>query len=328
MSAIVRAWYQRYSWSVLLWPLSLVYRVIVSMRRWAFQSGLLNCHKLPVPVIVVGNITVGGTGKTPLVIFLLQWLKGQGYKPGVISRGYKGQASSWPQRVEASSDPTLVGDEPVLIAQQSHCPVVVGPNRVEAGQLLLADFDCDIIIADDGLQHYRLARDIEIAVIDGERQLGNRLCLPAGPLRESVARLQSVDLVISNGAASRYASYCMQAQLNPPVNLVDRDVACDWSALRRSPVHAVCAIGHPERFFQQLRALGLRIIPHAFPDHHIYTADDFSALSGPVIMTEKDAIKCRSFVQTDFWSVGLSLAVDHNFLTRLRAQISQIKECH
>ncbi len=199
-------WLDRYGYSlnlvsVLLWPLSLLFGTVVRLRRWLYQQGFGRNETFTVPLIVVGNITVGGTGKTPLVARLVELLREAGYQPGVISRGYGGQSAQWPRHVAADSDPLQVGDEPLLLAQRCRCPVVVGPDRIAAARALLATYPCNVIISDDGLQHYPLRRDIEIAVVDGFRRLGNAACLPAGPLREPPSRLRDVDFVVGNGAA-------------------------------------------------------------------------------------------------------------------------------
>ncbi|MBS1247916.1 MAG: tetraacyldisaccharide 4-kinase, partial [Proteobacteria bacterium] len=187
--------------AVLLWPLSLLFGLAVRVRRLLYQNGLLPSEAIPVPLIVVGNISVGGTGKTPLVARLVELLRDAGYQPGVISRGYGGQSAQWPQQVRADSNPRLVGDEPVLLARRCRCPIMVGPDRVAAARTLLDTHGCNVILSDDGLQHYRLQRDLEIAVVDGFRRLGNSACLPAGPLREPPSRLREVDFVVGNGAA-------------------------------------------------------------------------------------------------------------------------------
>ncbi|MCC9002187.1 MAG: tetraacyldisaccharide 4'-kinase, partial [Candidatus Competibacter sp.] len=215
-------WLDRYGYSlnlvaVLLWPLSLLFGLVARIRRFLYRNNVLKSVGLSVPVIVVGNISVGGTGKTPLVAQLVELLRDAGYKPGVVGRGYGGQSTQWPRSVMADSDPVQVGDEPVLLARRCRCPVVVGPDRVVAAQLLYETYDCNVIISDDGLQHYRLRRDIEIAVVDGFRRFGNAACLPAGPLREPPSRLREVDFVVSNGAArgqEYLMSLCGEIALN------------------------------------------------------------------------------------------------------------------
>ena len=206
--------------AILLWPLSLLFGLVARVRRWCYQHGLRHSTAVAAPLIVVGNITVGGTGKTPLVAHLVDLLREAGYQPGVISRGYGGQSKQWPLRVMADSDPRQVGDEPVLLARRCHCPVVVGPDRVAAAQTLLETYRCNVILSDDGLQHYRLRRDLEIAVVDGFRRLGNGACLPAGPLREPPSRLREVDFVVGNGVA-RGGEYLMSLRGDTVIHLAD-----------------------------------------------------------------------------------------------------------
>jgi tetraacyldisaccharide 4'-kinase len=273
----------------------------------AYQHGILKTATLPVPVVVVGNITVGGTGKTPLVIWLVEYLRRAGFRPGVISRGYGGQASDWPQWVSPDSDPQQVGDEPVMIAQRARCPVVVGPDRPEDGQTLLENADCNIVLCDDGLQHYRLQRDLEIVVVDAVRGFGNGYCLPAGPLREPVSRLDSVPVVVySNSPSPDTCGYTLE----PTVfrSLADGNATREPSDWHRQTIHAVAGIGNPERFFQLLEAMGLSIVRHAFPDHHRFTAADLDFGSDAVIvMTEKDAVKCRESAAGDLWYLAMDV---------------------
>jgi tetraacyldisaccharide 4'-kinase len=311
-------WYGSHPLSFALLPLSALFRVVVSVRRFAYYSGVLRTHKLPVPVIVVGNITVGGTGKTPLVIWLVEALRAAGHRPGVVSRGYGGDAAVWPQPVTADSDPAKVGDEPVLIARRAACPVVVAPQRVAAARRLIADYACDVVVCDDGLQHYALRRDAEIVVIDGERRLGNGRCLPAGPLRETAARLRSVDLTVVNGAAlpgecrMQLSGSVARSLAGPPR---ERDLG-EW---RGSTVHGVAGIGNPGRFFGHLRGQGLKVVEHPFPDHHRFQAEDLSFGDDlPVIMTEKDAVKCRDFAGPLHWYVPVSARIDDGCQQRLQ----------
>ena len=317
-------WYGSHPLSIILLPLGGLFRVLVAVRRYAYKTGVLRSHKLPVPVIVVGNITVGGTGKTPLVIWLVDVLRKAGHRPGVVSRGYGGNASTWPQLVDADSDPGAVGDEPVLIARRTECPVAVAPRRVEAARRLIADFACDVIVCDDGLQHYALDRDVEIAVIDGERRLGNGRCLPAGPLRETAARLRSVDVTVINGAASsgecgmRLAGTLAQSLGDPRL---EHELA-EW---RGSTVHGVAGIGNPGRFFAYLREQGLTVVEHAFPDHHGFEAEDLRFGDDlPVIMTEKDAVKCRAFAGPLHWYVPVNALIDGDCQRRLRRLLTDI----
>lgn len=296
-------WYRAEAAPALLRPLASLYGSIAGR---VARRGKAGAVQLPVPVIVVGNITVGGTGKTPFVLWLVEQLRARGWNPGVISRGYGGSAPSYPLRVSATTDPSWAGDEPALIARRLDVPVAVAPDRVAAARLLLDAGEADILVTDDGLQHYRLARDIEICVVDGSRGLGNGSLLPAGPLREPPQRLQQVDLVVVNGGGWRAPglnAVDMQLRTVEAVSL-DSGERRPLSAFAGGRVHAVAGIGNPQRFFASLRAAGLDPIPHPFPDHHDYTAMDL-AFDGaePVLMTEKDAVKCGELVQPRLWYV-------------------------
>ncbi|MFA7094943.1 MAG: tetraacyldisaccharide 4'-kinase [Gammaproteobacteria bacterium] len=309
-------WYGRSPLSLALAPLGWLYCLVAVLRRKAYRLGLRPVCRLSVPVIVVGNITVGGTGKTPLVAWLVRFLKQAGYTPGIISRGYRGNATVWPQAVDAGSDPALVGDEAVLLAQHSECPVMVGPDRAAAARALLERYPCDVIISDDGLQHYRLGRDIEIAVIDGARRLGNGRCLPAGPLREPRGRLRSVDFIVVNGGDAEGGQYAMRLVEQDARNLADAGTVQPVAAF--SEVHAVAGIGNPARFFSRLRALGLQITEHPFPDHHAYQPQDLDfGDARPLLMTEKDAVKCHRFAQAHYWYVPVEARLDERFGERL-----------
>ena len=228
----------------MLTPLSLVFRVVVWLRRFAYRAGLLRSYKVSLPVIITGNITAGGTGKTPLVIWLADYLRGKGYRPGIISRGYGGKASSWPQQVRSDSDPAMVGDEAVLLAGATRCPMAVGPDRVAAARALIEHSDCDVILSDDGLQHYALQRDIEIVVIDGVRRFGTGFSIPAGPMREPARRLQEVDLVVINGLGSGQ-EHQMRMNLGDAHNLLDKDIRRRLSSFQGKAVHAIAGIGNP-----------------------------------------------------------------------------------
>ena len=310
---LVKSWYERNALSVLLRPLSWVYCALVFARRTAYRIGIFRSIKLPVPVIVVGNITVGGTGKTPLVIALAELLKKTGYRPGIISRGYRGKARSWPQQVRPDSDPVIVGDEPVLITRRTQCPMAVGPDRVAAAQALIQYHDCDIILSDDGLQHYRLQRNVEIAVIDGQRRFGNGFCLPAGPLRETTKRLQQVDFKFTSGTAAE-DEMATKYELMDLVSIDNQDKTCELSDLKGKQVHAIAGIGNPQRFYDLLRANGLGVIEHTFPDHHDYIRKDISFNDNlPVIMTEKDAVKCFRYAEENTWYLPVSVKLPNNF---------------
>ncbi len=304
-------WYTRTPLAWPLLPLSALYCAVVAARRWAYRIGVKKTHRLGTPVIVVGNLTVGGTGKTPLVIWLSQFLREQGYRPGLVARGYGGKTTHWPQTVTVDSDPSLVGDEPVLLVRATGCPMVVAPDRVAAARALLAEHDCNIIISDDGLQHYALGRDIEIAVVDGERRLGNGHCLPAGPLREPVRRLREVDLIVANGAA-RGDEFAMRIRAVEAVNMHTGERR-QLHEFRSQRVRAIAGVGHPERFFAALRAAGLQFTAQAFPDHHAYRPNDLAGTDDVLLMTEKDAVKCRRFARDSFWAVTTHTECDSEF---------------
>lgn len=323
-SALTSHWYRNGWLSWLLRPLSWAYCLVVTLRRVLYRAGLLRSYRLSVPVIVIGNLTVGGTGKTPLVIWLCERLRAAGFRPGVVARGYGGRAARWPQMVTADSDPLTVGDEPVLIAQRSGCPMAVGPDRVAAARAVLARHDCDVIVSDDGLQHYRLARDVEIAVLDGERRYGNGLCLPAGPLREPRARGRQVDLQIVQGEA-RDGELGMTLETVGVYNLVDGRRGALRDFRRGAPVHAVAGIGHPARFFRMLGDAGLQCEQHPFPDHHAFRPEDLRFPGrGPVIMTEKDGVKCRGFADPRLWAVAVEARIDPRAAETVIARLAAV----
>ncbi len=310
-------WYKDPFIGTWLMPLGFLFSDAVRFRKFLYRIGVLKKHKLPVPVIVVGNITVGGTGKTPLIIWLARLLKEAGYKPGIISRGYGGQAESWPQWVDSQSNATRVGDEAMLIARQTACPMAVGPLRVDAARLLLDLSDCDVILSDDGLQHYALARDIEIAVIDGERRFGNGYCLPAGPLREPINRLESVDFRIVNGEPAEDNEFAMQLAGDQAVNLANGERQA-LQAFRGVQCHAVAGIGNPDRFFQLLAKAGLSCENHSFPDHYPFQCGDITFDDdAPVLMTEKDAVKCTAFAGQQHWAVPVTAVLAPGFSEQL-----------
>ncbi|MGD8812703.1 MAG: tetraacyldisaccharide 4'-kinase [Thioalkalispiraceae bacterium] len=314
---LVKTWHEKNGLALFLRPVSWLYCLIVILRRGAYRLRLLRSTRLPVPVIVVGNLTVGGTGKTPMVIYLAELMKAKGYHPGIVSRGYKGKARSWPQQVRPDGDPVMVGDEAILISRRSQCPMAVGPDRVAAAEALMQYHDCDIIISDDGLQHYALQRNIEIAVIDGTRRFGNGYCLPAGPLREPLSRLQSVDLKLTNGTPAE-EELAIRYQFDDLVSLQDDNMKQALKGLSGQTVHAVAGIGHPQRFFDLLREQGLKVIEHSFPDHYHYFESDLEFDDDyPVIMTEKDAVKCFRFATDNSWYLPISLTIDDKFGNQL-----------
>jgi tetraacyldisaccharide 4'-kinase len=311
------AWYKEMYISAWFMPLSMLYVDAIRLRRFLYRIGTLKKTKLPVPVIIVGNITVGGTGKTPLAIWMVDLLKQHGYKPGVISRGYAGAANNTPQAVTANSDPTQVGDEALVLAGRCACPVVVGADRVAAARQLLATNACDVIVSDDGLQHYALQRDIETVVIDGERRFGNGYCLPVGPLREPPERIKQVDLVVVNGGELLEGEFAMHCRGETLVNLHngERKALAEFSG---ADCHAVAAIGNPSRFFRQLAAAGINCERHAFPDHYAFVAGDLQFKDDkPVIMTEKDAVKCRAFANAKCWYLPVDAELPEAFAQQL-----------
>lgn len=318
--ALQAVWYGGQAPSLWLCILSSVFGFVSGLRRRLYAWGLLPRVRLPVPVIVIGNISVGGTGKTPLTIALVQALRERGFKPGVISRGYGGSARE-ATRVDAQSDPAVVGDEARLIFDASGVPVAVARKRADAGRLLLHGGDLDVLVADDGLQHYALQRDIEIAVIDGERRFGNGRLLPAGPLREPVTRLASVDFRVCNGGVAQAGEM--------PMTLAGDSVLSLTGALQRAlsefagqRVHAVAGIGNPSRFFAKLRDAGIDVVEHTFPDHHAFVASELAFGDElPVLMTEKDAVKCAAFAHSHWWSVPVRARLPSDFFDTVAARL-------
>ncbi len=314
---IHRVWYEGASFGWVLLPLSGVYWLVSGCRRMLYRGGLLPTRRTGAPVIIVGNITAGGTGKTPVVIWLVRELQRHGFRPGIVSRGYGGSQSKSPMRVDADSDPRVVGDEPVLLARRTSCPVIVDADRVRAAEMLVED-GVDVIVGDDGMQHYRLDRDYEICVIDGARGLGNRRLLPAGPLRESPSRLEQVDELLVNGPLRDAAEMSAAEQNALQFELVaEQSVRLNGSLTRplgdfaESTVHAVAGIGNPSRFFALLRGWGIQVIEHPLPDHAQLSAGALSFGDGfDVLMTEKDAVKLGTRVADKFWYVPVELEMD------------------
>ncbi len=322
---LLDVWYKDPFIGVFLMPLGFLFSDFVKFRKFLYRIGVFKKHSLPVPVIVVGNITVGGTGKTPLIIWLAELLKDHGFKPGIISRGYGGQAESWPQWVDANSTAEQVGDEALLIAKQTGCPMAVSPLRADAAKLLLEKSDCNVILSDDGLQHYALNRDIEIAVIDGERRFGNSYCLPAGPLREPIERLQGVDFVVGNGEKSEDNELSMQIIGNTAINLVTGQQK-PLQEFAATDCHALAGIGNPDRFFRLLESAGLNCKTHSFPDHYKFQSSDISFPgSGPVLMTEKDAVKCIAFAGSRHWYVPITAVPETGFAEQLLSLLKTVK---
>ena len=303
--------------SLLLYPVSLLFRAAVAARRAAYRAGLFGRVRLPAPVVVVGNLVAGGSGKTPLVLWLAAFLRERGRRPGIVSRGYGG-SDAGPAAVPADGDPRRYGDEPVMMAQRAGCPVWIGADRPATGQALLAAHpECDVIVSDDGLQHYRLARDVEIVVSPEEGH--NGWMLPAGPLREPPSRAAEADAIVIHGTRPPGGA---APQGLPPVfhmtlagatfrNLLNPAASAEADHFRHRKIHAVAGIGRPQRFFGQLQALGLDFTAHAFPDHHAYRASDLEfAGADAVLMTEKDAVKCRHHADERHWALRVDAQVD------------------
>jgi tetraacyldisaccharide 4'-kinase len=329
-SALVKRWYQGYWLFYFLWPLTLVYRLIITIRKLCFKLNIFSAYQSPVPVIVVGNITVGGSGKTPLIISLVEYLQSNGFKPAVVSRGYGGQSDYYPASVQNKSQAQQVGDEPLAIFLRTGIPVVVDPLRSRAVQYIIENYKyCNVIISDDGLQHYALARDIEIAVIDGARGLGSQQFLPMGPLRESPARLKDVDFVVINGEGFRYpnAHYMALRMMVCQEIISERKVSMAEVAQAIPFCHAVAGIGYPDRFFQQLRKHQFVIEEHAFPDHYAYTAKDFQNFENKaIVMTEKDAVKCFAFAKNNWWYIPVHAEFSTDFLEQLLYKLNGLLE--
>ncbi|MDP1538069.1 MAG: tetraacyldisaccharide 4'-kinase [Burkholderiales bacterium] len=323
-------WQTRGPLAVLLLPVAALFAAVAAMRRYAYRCRLLRSERAGVPVIIVGNITVGGTGKTPLTLWLAQFLATQGRHPGIISRGY-GAARSDPRAVPVNGTARDYGDEPCLLTRRAGCPVWVGADRAATARALRAAHpDIDVIISDDGLQHYLLARDFEIAVIDGARGLGNGWPLPAGPLREPASRLATVDAVVVNGnGESTYThpqAIAMHLAGHEFRNLLNPQQVVQAGHFHGQNVHAIAGIGNPARFFAQLHRLGLDCTAHAFPDHHAYSAQDLQfAGADHIVMTEKDAVKCSTFATERHWALVVNVTIDEQLGTMILARLAQAR---
>lgn len=314
-------WYDpsaRPAWWAL--PVAGLYGAGVRIRRGLYRMRVLRSRRLPVPVVVVGNIVAGGAGKTPLVIALVEALRERGWKPGVVSRGYGGSARG-PRLLGTNPDPALAGDEPALIALRTGVPVAIGADRAAAAALLLEQ-GVDVVVADDGLQHYALVRDIEICVIDGQRRLGNGRLLPAGPLREPPSRLRRVDFTVCNGGEPGTGEIPMRLVADAAVLLGEPSTRQPLAAFSRGRVHAAAGIGNPRRFFDTLRGQGIDVVEHPFADHRRYAPGDLDFGDGlPVLMTEKDAIKCGGFARPDWWGVPVTAALPESFFDAVTARL-------
>lgn len=334
--ALTEIWYGDRSAGLWLQPLASLYGAVTSARRGLYASGMLPSYRVGRPVIVVGNLTVGGTGKTPLVAWLAEQLTERGLKIGILSRGYgsgaSGGAGAVPRAVEVTSDWREVGDEPLLLRQRSNCPTIVSRDRV-AGARALIELGVDAVLTDDGLQHLRLARDCEIVVVDGARGFGNGRLLPAGPLRDPVSQLARANLIVLNGPPTHPSLAGLAAVLEPravqmtlvPGNVVPMDgrrTARTLADFRGQRVHAVAGIGNPARFFGELRSRGLDVVEHAFGDHHPFVPGDLEfGDDAPILMTEKDAVKCRAFATSRLWYVPVTARFSDTHAASVIAQV-------
>ncbi|HZO00279.1 MAG TPA: tetraacyldisaccharide 4'-kinase [Burkholderiales bacterium] len=319
----MKFWYRRGAIAWLLWPLSLVFGIGVALRRSLYFVRILKSAHPGVPVIVVGNITVGGSGKTPLAIWVAEFLKSKGWSPAILSRGYGAKVEA-PRAATVASDAAEVGDEPIVLARRSGCPVWVGADRIAvAAALRAAHPDVNVLVLDDGLQHYRIRRDVEIAVVDA-RGLGNGFLLPAGPLREPRLRLRTVDAVVARGSA--VTGYAMKLEGEEMHRMTDARERRPLKAFAGQKVHAAAGIGDPNRFFLHLGAAGLKVIPHPFPDHHPFSARDLEFGDGlPVILTEKDAVKLRSAARPEWWVLPVSAKLDPGFGAWLLRKLDEFR---
>ena len=314
------AWYQKSTWLLLLVPLSWLFRAISRLRRivlqWRFQG-----QSYAMPVVVIGNISLGGSGKTPLIIALAKALSERGYSVGVVSRGYGGASAQYPLVVRPDTPVSQSGDEPLLVAKKLGCPVVVDPNRGRAVEKLVESFSCDLILSDDGLQHYRLHRDVEIAVVDGRRRFGNGYTLPAGPLRESPRRLKEVDFIIQNGGIVEPddpGTYIVQLETSGLRRFGSSELIGFDQWVESTNIHAVAAIGHPERFFESLRQMGFKVDSEPKNDHQTLTARDIGFDDDlPVVITAKDAVKYQDLVPDNLWVLEVEMALDNEFVSSL-----------
>ena len=327
--------------SLVLLPVSIIFCLLVIFRRFLYRLGWLNARSSKLPIIVIGNIYIGGNGKTPFVIWLVQALKARGFKPAVVSRGYRadntGNQQTWPRTVDLDASVSQFGDEPVLIHQATQCPVVVDPVRNRAVELIESSTDCDVIISDDGLQHYAMDRLIEINITDVRRKYGNQLCLPAGPLREGIGRLKSIDYIVYNVSSTDSKEvtvkdvsreFCMDYDVSSLKALTQNESNTIKGAMtlhdfKGKIVHAVAGIGEPDNFFRLLKRSGLDIIEHPFADHYQYQPQDLEFDSQhPIIMTEKDAVKCRRFNLSQCWYLPINARVDEQLLLQLESRLN------
>ena len=338
MRIVINSWRKRSSWLILLLPFAYLFQVIVFIRkRLLFKAG--RPENFTVPIVVIGNITVGGSGKTPLTIAIANKLVSLGYKPGIVSRGYRAHAPHHPFSVKSNGDAAITGDEPLLIAKNTQCPVVIDTNRSRAVRFILNEFDVDVILSDDGLQHYKMYRDIEICAVDENGVLINKNCLPAGPLREPLSRLEEVDLIILNGINRNDISRSLldkthQMKMIPRsfVNLSTNEIKPFGGAPFNigNRIQAITAIANPNRFFETLENLPYPIEKIYFPDHYEFSSDDFISENidehQPIVMTEKDAVKCRAFANNNFWMLTTDTKLEDSFIDALTSKIDYFKK--
>ncbi len=315
-------WYGQNKLSYLLLPLSVIFSVLSKARQW--KQSKSKCS-FSVPVIVVGNITVGGTGKTPMVITLVNELQQRGYRPGVASRGYGGQARQ-PILVNQALNVDHAGDESLMIFNNTQATVVIGQNRLDVINELISTHLCDIIVCDDGMQDYRFEHDIEIIMVDGERTFGNHKLLPTGPLREPISRLQKANFVVATSKpVPAVSGDCMKLQLVECIQLTNSHNKRSLEQFKSQTVHAVAGIGNPNRFFSSLTSLGLKVIEHPYPDHARYELSDFSfSDQNPILMTEKDAVKCSQLSLDNAWYVPVQTILPNDFISRLNTLLRNI----
>jgi tetraacyldisaccharide 4'-kinase len=304
-------------------PFSYIYLFIVFIRRKLYQKNILKKAKFPVPVVIIGNITTGGSGKTPFIIWLANFLQDNGLFPGIVSRGYGSKAKHYPRIVKPDSNPLLDGDEPVLISRSTHLPMVVDPDRVQAVRTLLDKYYCNIVLSDDGLQHYALDRDLEIVLVDGSRNFGNGYGLPAGPLREPITRLQEAQFVLyKDDTKVDENHFCLKP--SDFHSVLDKDSTKSIEDFKNKKIHAIAGIANPDLFFNLLRELGLTFIAHPFKDHHIFTAEEINFDADYILMTEKDAVKCEKFADNRYWYLPVAAQVNDNLAENILTVINEL----
>jgi tetraacyldisaccharide 4'-kinase len=327
-SILNKLWYSGGTYLWPLFPLTWLYRYIVETKRKRFLTQITSSYKASCPIVVVGNLTVGGTGKTPLTLHLIKLLQSKGYRPAIVSRGYKSDAPEYPFMVEADSPAAMSGDEPLMLRQLSGVPVCIDANRPNALKALVARDDIDVIISDDGLQHYAMDRDIECVVVDGERGFGNGYCLPVGPLREPIERLSGDEMIVVNGDGEwvdRLNGHSMHLVPSAFVN-IKTGLTKPLNFFNNKNAYVYAAIGNPGRFYRELEEKGIHAIVIDLPDHHHYSESDFDAVpaDGLIIMTQKDAVKCKSIADERFWCLPVTAQLPENFNQEFIARIKNI----